>query len=90
VADAATELYTSACVLNRLDFLLRHHHGDGSELRIDLETGRYYLKTAARRIRRSLAELWNNDDAATTALANRLLKSGAGGGVSSTGTVEPH
>jgi alkylation response protein AidB-like acyl-CoA dehydrogenase len=73
VADAATELYVSACVLSRLDFLLRHAHGDGSDLRLDLESGRYYLLTAARRIRRSLAELWNNDDQATTALANRML-----------------
>lgn len=73
VADAATELYVSACVLNRLDFLLRNEHANGSDLRLDLETGRYYLRTAARRIRRSLADLWNNDDDATTALASRLL-----------------
>jgi alkylation response protein AidB-like acyl-CoA dehydrogenase len=74
VADAATELYVSACVLSRLDYLLRHAHGDGSDLRLDIETGRYYLQTAARRIRRSLAELWTNDDEATTALANQMLK----------------
>jgi hypothetical protein len=73
VADVVTELYVCACVLNRLDAMLRHHHGDGSELVLDLETGRYYLKTAARRIRRSLADLWSNDDGATTALAKRLL-----------------
>ena len=73
VADAATELYVSSCVLSRLDHLLRHAHGDGSDLRLDLETGRYYLRTAARRIRRSLAEMWNNDDQATTSLANRVL-----------------
>jgi hypothetical protein len=74
VADAATELYVSACVLNRLDFLLREAHDHNGAARLDLETGRYYLRTAGRRIRQSLAELWDNDDQATTALADRMLK----------------
>jgi hypothetical protein len=74
VADAAIEVYVSACVLNRLDFMIRHHHGDERQLRLDLETGRYYLRTAGRRIRRNLADLWDNDDEATTSLANRVLK----------------
>ena len=39
-----------------------------------LQTGRYYLRTAQRRIRIALASLWDNDDEATTALANRVLK----------------
>jgi alkylation response protein AidB-like acyl-CoA dehydrogenase len=76
VADAATELYVSACVLNRLDALLREHGGNGAEHRLDLETGRYYLLTAGRRIRRAMADLWSNDDPATTALADRMLKEG--------------
>ena len=77
VADAATEIYVSACVLNRLDQLIRrhagNHHGDDVQLRLDLQTGRYYLRTAGRRIRQSLAGLWDNDDEATTALADRTL-----------------
>lgn len=73
VADAATELYVSACVLNRLDAMLRDEHDDGAQ-RLDLEAGRYYLRTARRRIRQSLAALWDNDDDATSALANRMLK----------------
>ncbi len=77
VADAAIEIYASACVLNRLDGLIRHHHGDEAELRGQLETGRYYLTTAGRRIRRALADLWDNDDPATTSLANRLLMGNA-------------
>ncbi len=75
VADAATELYVSACVLNRLDALLREHGGNGAEHRLDLESGRYYLLTAGRRIRRAMTDLWSNDDDATSALANRILKS---------------
>lgn len=73
VADAATELYVSACVLNRLDYLIRNAHDHNGALRRDLETGRYYLLTARRRIRSTLAALWDNDDDATTAQANRTL-----------------
>jgi hypothetical protein len=83
IADAATEIYVSACVLNRLDALLRDghdpsHHDPSHEaaLRLDIETGRGYLAMARRRIRAALAALWDNDDAMTTALANRVLKRG--------------
>jgi len=73
VADAATELYVSACVLNRLDHMLRNAHDHNGAMRLDLETGRYYLRVARRRIHASLAALWDNDDDLTTALANRVL-----------------
>ena len=73
VSDAATELYVSACVLNRLDYLIRNAHDHNGALRRDLETGRYYLLTARRRIRSTLAALWDNDDDATTAIASRVL-----------------
>jgi hypothetical protein len=74
VADAAMELYVSSCVLARLDHLLGHAnaHGDAQH---DLLLGRYYLLTAARRIRRHLADLWDHDDAETTGTANLLLAS---------------
>jgi acyl-CoA dehydrogenase family member 9 len=75
VADAATELYVSACVLNRLDAMLRNDHTDGAELRLLTESGRYYLRTARRRIRQALAALWDNDDESTTSLAGRSLGS---------------
>jgi hypothetical protein len=75
VADAATELYVSSCVLNRLDHLLRNAHDHDGALRLDLETGRYYLRTARRRIHTALAALWDNDDETTTLLANRVLGS---------------
>jgi alkylation response protein AidB-like acyl-CoA dehydrogenase len=74
MADAATEIYVSACVLNRLDAMLRDHHEHNGQLELDLEAGRYYLRTARRRIRTSLAALWDNDDEATSALARRMLK----------------
>jgi hypothetical protein len=35
--------------------------------------GRYYLKTAARRVHRNLADMWDNDDEDTTRVANMLL-----------------
>jgi hypothetical protein len=100
VADAATELYVSTCVLLRLDQMLtatvagHDVNGHGSHGHVDAVThvgngqaehsrfndsdcqiaaGRYYLSTADRRIRRNLADLWDNDDAATTAMANQLL-----------------
>jgi hypothetical protein len=74
ISDAATELYVSACVLNRLDYSLRDSHEHDGAARLNLEIGRYYLRTARRRIRSALASLWDNDDNATTALANRVLK----------------
>lgn len=80
IADSAMELYASASVLNRLDVLLRHrHHHQDSEhaatsLERDLETGRYYLLSAHRRIRQRLKELWNNDDPQTTRVADRMLR----------------
>jgi hypothetical protein len=73
VADAAIELYVSSCVLNRLDAMVRDHHTTEGEQRDALEIGRYYLLTAARRIRRNLADLWDNDDEATTRAADMLL-----------------
>jgi alkylation response protein AidB-like acyl-CoA dehydrogenase len=74
IADAATDLYASSCVLNRLDHTIREHHGDEADLRMTLETGRYWLTLSKRRIRGWLKQLWDNDDAATTGMANRMLR----------------
>ncbi|HUY36617.1 MAG TPA: acyl-CoA dehydrogenase family protein [Pirellulales bacterium] len=73
VADAVIELYVSSCVLNRLDRLSRAARADEAQTGRDLATGRYYLLSASRRIRRHLADLWDNDDEATTRLANQAL-----------------
>ena len=74
LADVAIELYVSICVLRRLDAMLRDSHADEKQQQFDLATGRYYLQTAQRRMRGNLSSLWNNDDEATTSLANRMLR----------------
>jgi alkylation response protein AidB-like acyl-CoA dehydrogenase len=82
--DAAIELYVSACVLKRMEWLLSSGHDahDGhpptaaagpDSPRSQLQASRYYLQTAKRRIHANLAALWENDDDATTATANLLL-----------------
>jgi acyl-CoA dehydrogenase family protein 9 len=76
VADAATELYVSACVLKRLDALLGARR-DEAALRLDVESGRYYLRTARRRIQAALAALWDNDDDDATSLADSALRQAA-------------
>jgi hypothetical protein len=80
-ADVATELYVSACVLRRMDWLVGHaaHSnsngapGEKHNVMKDLAIGRYYLQTAERRMNANLAALWSNDDDATTATANLVL-----------------
>jgi acyl-CoA dehydrogenase family member 9 len=75
VANAATELYVSACVLNRLDCLIRNAHITEQRKQRELLIGRYYLMSAKRRIRREFADLWDNDDVATNTLVRHMLKS---------------
>ena len=75
VADVATEIYVSASVLKRLDFILSGSNGQAGAREDALLTGRYYLQTARRRMHQNLNELWSNDDAETTALADRMLAS---------------
>ncbi|MBI3840088.1 MAG: acyl-CoA dehydrogenase family protein [Planctomycetia bacterium] len=72
IADSANELYVSACVLRRLDKLLGSGPLDAAG-KLELQTGRYYLTTAARRIHHNLDNLWVNDDAETTSLADAVL-----------------
>ncbi len=74
IADAATDIYASSCVLNRLDHTIREHHGDETELRMQLETGRYWLALSRRRVNCWFDSLWSNDDSATTSLADRMLR----------------
>lgn len=73
IADAFTEVYVSVCVLRRLAAMLREHHVEDHRRKRELLTGRYYLKTAHRRIQTTLAALWDNDDDMTNELANLVL-----------------
>ncbi|MFN8575134.1 MAG: acyl-CoA dehydrogenase family protein, partial [Gemmatimonadaceae bacterium] len=73
VADAAAELYASACVLRRLDCQWTSGSEDAATRQRDRAAGLYYLATAARRIRRNLDELWSNDDDQTNRLAALVL-----------------
>jgi len=73
IADAATELYVSVCVLNRLDRELSMDEQKDKRHQLQWESGCYYLQTAARRMRRHLSDLWDNDDESTTHLADRML-----------------
>ncbi len=73
IAEAATELYVSACVISRLDSILGGNGAATPNAERDLAIGRFYLKAADRRIRQQLDALWDHDDAETTTLANVLL-----------------
>lgn len=79
MADAATELYVSACALRRLDYLLRHPLGDAKGQQLALASGKLYLRLASRRIRQSLERLQNNEDDLLLDVARRSL------GISETG-----
>ncbi|MGD9722494.1 MAG: acyl-CoA dehydrogenase family protein [Pirellulales bacterium] len=74
IADSAIELYVSACVLRRLDQMLGAGPLDAART-LELQTGRYYLTTAHRRICHHLEALWANDDADTVKLADALVAS---------------
>ena len=78
VADVATEIYVSASVLQRLDFILTDSGQTAEEREDALATGRYYLLTANRRMQQHLIDLWANDDPQTTAIADRMLAKSAG------------
>jgi alkylation response protein AidB-like acyl-CoA dehydrogenase len=73
VADSATEIFVSACVLRRLDFILANTDSQIPSQTRQIAAGRYYLKAARRRITRNCELMWDNDDAETTALANVVL-----------------
>ena len=66
IADIAIDLYVSACVLARLDYLLAGKSSNGkptaTDLYADPVAGKYFLKLAFRRIRDRFAALDDNDD----------------------------
>ena len=66
IADIAIDLYVSACVLSRLDFLLTKAASNGKPTAADpfadVTSGKYFLKLAYRRIHERFAALDDNDD----------------------------
>ena len=75
VADTATEIYVSASVLRRLDFILSDSSLSDTERERCLAAGRYYLRSAARRMHANLDAMWSNEDDQKTALADLMLSS---------------
>ncbi|MFO0879888.1 MAG: acyl-CoA dehydrogenase family protein [Gemmataceae bacterium] len=73
LADAACEIYASACVLARVDSLLTVGNGHASEVERDVQIGRYFLRLSDRKVRHCLASLAANDDAETTRTADAVL-----------------
>jgi hypothetical protein len=73
IADAACELYASACTLARLDALATTGNGRPDDAARDSVAGRYFLKLSDRRFRQSLAALTDNDDPMTTQAADATL-----------------
>jgi alkylation response protein AidB-like acyl-CoA dehydrogenase len=74
IADATCDLYASSCTLSRLDHLLTHGNHSPGDVQRDVQTGRYFLRIANRRIRQNLAALTDNDDEQTTATADTVLE----------------
>lgn len=66
IADAAIALFSSACTIARLD---RGERDDAKRA-----AGEYYLKMAGRVFDRAIADLRDNDDRATTNVADLALK----------------
>jgi alkylation response protein AidB-like acyl-CoA dehydrogenase len=74
VADAATLLYVSACVVRRLDAMLSEPALGERDRQLELATGRYFLATARRRVKGLLAEVSSNDDGLLSELVHRLVR----------------
>jgi acyl-CoA dehydrogenase family protein 9 len=70
VADAAIALTTASCTLARLD----RETAEKSGTEAGRAAGRLYLKMANRKFDQALHELRHNDDPATTAAAEAVLK----------------
>jgi alkylation response protein AidB-like acyl-CoA dehydrogenase len=76
IADIAIDLYVSACVLARLDYLLAGKAGNGkptNDVYADPVAGKHFLKLAFRRIRERFAALDDNDDASLLASAKSVI-----------------
>jgi acyl-CoA dehydrogenase family protein 9 len=75
IADIAIDLYVSACVLSRLDYLLgkAQSNGQPADPFADVSAGRYFLDLAFRRISERFAALESNDDPSALAAAKAMI-----------------
>ncbi len=73
LADAALDLYASACTLSRLDHIYQNGNGNPQQTQAEVAAGRYFLKLADRRIANTFAALRDNDDTYTLAAADATL-----------------
>ena len=78
LADIAIDIYAAACTLARLDHLLTTGNGDARQLKAEVTAGKYFLRLADRRIGRNFELLKDNDDAITTAAAERCPRCNLG------------
>jgi acyl-CoA dehydrogenase family protein 9 len=76
IARAAMELFACACVLSRRDAELQLPGQVESANGSSTSPAELFLRGSFRRARRSLAEMHENDDAATTAVADWMLQRG--------------
>jgi acyl-CoA dehydrogenase family member 9 len=74
IANAATDLFASTCVLSRQDAELQFAQRNGSSSSPDQFAADLFLRQSFRRIRRFLAELTDNDDKSVLATANSVLR----------------
>ena len=70
------ELFASACVLSRWDAELQSAGPKADSADARFGAAELFLRGSFRRMRRSLAEMHDNDDAAVTATATRVLAHG--------------
>lgn len=78
IAGVAMEMFASACVISRLDAEMPGVSRNGESTGSDRRAGELFLRQSARRMRRFLADLNDNDDGELLAAANRVLGKGAG------------
>ena len=80
IANAAMEMFASACVLSRLDSELQGVGQNGDSAPGNRQAAELFLKQSFSRIRRNLAELTDNDDRALLETANFVLGKGQASG----------
>ena len=70
------ELFACACVLSRWDAELQTDGTEAATSATAPSAAEFFLRGSFRRARRSLAEMHENDDAVTTAVADWMLERG--------------